>query len=246
MGATAPHLVARRQTPRLRGKDNRRGNLYAINADGGGKPERLTTSDSEQTPSSWASDQHDRVPAAAGLTAVPTGIWVLPMEGEPQGRRLFLESRFNLSYPEFSPDGRWMAYVSNESGAAEVYVQPYPGPGEKIRISTAGGLEPIWTANGRELLYRASPVRPAGFSPRRSAPCLRFGPTRLACCSRPRPVSTIDDAGPKLGCQRRRPAVPPAAARRINGQAGHRDARRAELGRRVEAPRPGEVAVSPG
>jgi Tol biopolymer transport system component len=69
---------------------------------------------------------------------------------------LFLESRFNLTHPEFSPDGHWMAYVSIESGAAEVYVQPYPGPGEKTRISTAGGTEPIWTANGRELLYRAS------------------------------------------------------------------------------------------
>lgn len=42
-----------------------------------------------------------------------------------------------------------------ESGAPEVYVQPYPGPGEKTRISTAGGTEPIWTANGRELLYRS-------------------------------------------------------------------------------------------
>jgi hypothetical protein len=49
-----------------------------------------------------------------------------------------------------------MAYVSNESGTYEVYVQAYPGPGEKIRISTAGGFDPIWTAKGRELLYRSS------------------------------------------------------------------------------------------
>jgi hypothetical protein len=48
-----------------------------------------------------------------------------------------------------------MAYVSPESGTNEVYVQPYPGPGEKHRISTQGGVEPIWTANGRELLYRS-------------------------------------------------------------------------------------------
>jgi hypothetical protein len=68
---------------------------------------------------------------------------------------LFLESRFTLWFPEFSPDGRWIAYVSNEVGSPEVYVQPYPGPGQKIRISTTGGSEPIWTANGRELLYRS-------------------------------------------------------------------------------------------
>ena len=82
-----------------------------------------------------------------------SGIWVLPMEGDRKPW-LFLESRFTLKYPEFSPDGRWMAYVSDESGADEVYVQPYPGPGEKIRISTEGGSAPIWTKDGTELLFR--------------------------------------------------------------------------------------------
>ena len=59
-------------------------------------------------------------------------------------------------FPELSPDGRWMAYVSVESGRAEVYVQPYPGPGAKVQISTAYGAEPIWTARGRELLFRSA------------------------------------------------------------------------------------------
>jgi serine/threonine-protein kinase len=124
--------------------------LYAINADGGGKPERLSASG---LPSSWAPTTN----AIAFLQRTPagsTGIWVLPMEGD-HTPRLFIESRFTLWFPELSPDGHWMAYVSNESGAAEVYVQPYPGPGEKTRVSTAGGVEPIWTANGRELLYRS-------------------------------------------------------------------------------------------
>ena len=48
-----------------------------------------------------------------------------------------------------------MAYVSNESGTYEVYVQPYLGPGDKIRISPAGGMDPIWGAKGRELFYRS-------------------------------------------------------------------------------------------
>jgi hypothetical protein len=68
----------------------------------------------------------------------------------------FYESAYPLAAPEFSPDGTWIVYSSTESGAPEVYVQPYPGPGEKIRISTAGGYEPIWVRTGRELLYRAS------------------------------------------------------------------------------------------
>jgi serine/threonine-protein kinase len=127
-------------------------NLFVINADGSGKPERLTTSDHTQTPSSWTA------PANAIVFLQRTqpdtnGIWVLPLNGA-RTPTLFLESRFSLSHPEVSPDGRWMAYVSNESGTHEVFVQPYPGPGEKVRISTAGGTEPVWNPNGRELLYR--------------------------------------------------------------------------------------------
>ncbi len=54
----------------------------------------------------------------------------------------------------FSPDGRWLAYVSDESGRDEVYMQPFPGPGGKRQISTEGGREPVWARNGRELFYR--------------------------------------------------------------------------------------------
>jgi len=67
----------------------------------------------------------------------------------------FLQTPFNESVPRFSPDGRWLAYISNESGRYEVYVQPYPGPGGKWQISTDGGTEPVWNRNGRELFYRS-------------------------------------------------------------------------------------------
>jgi hypothetical protein len=67
----------------------------------------------------------------------------------------FLHAPFVEGAPEFSPDGRWMAYVSDESGRFEVYVQPYPGPGGKWQISTDGGAEPKWNPNGRELFYRS-------------------------------------------------------------------------------------------
>jgi Tol biopolymer transport system component len=126
-------------------------NLHVINADGSGKPERLTTSEFTQQPSSWAAGTNTIAFLQRPRPGV-SGIWVLPMEGRQP--KLFLESRFGLSHPEFSPDGRWLAYVSTESGSQEVYVQAYPGGGEKIRISTNGGMEPVWSANGRELFYR--------------------------------------------------------------------------------------------
>ena len=64
-----------------------------------------------------------------------------------------LQTDANEMSPEFSPDGRWLAYVSNESGREEVYAQPYPGPGERQLISNNGGEQPSWAPNGRELFY---------------------------------------------------------------------------------------------
>jgi hypothetical protein len=80
-------------------------------------------------------------------------IWVLRLSDHKA--QPFLQSRFNESAPCFSPDGRWLAYVSDESGRIEVYVQPYPGPGGKWQISTEGGTEPVWNPNGKELFYRS-------------------------------------------------------------------------------------------
>jgi Tol biopolymer transport system component len=88
-------------------------------------------------------------------------IWVLrmgdPSAGSGQVRKAqpFLRTRFDEAVPRFSPDGRWMAYISDESGRYEIYVQPYPGPGGKWQISTEGGTEPAWNPNGRELFYRS-------------------------------------------------------------------------------------------
>ncbi|MGO9257682.1 MAG: TolB family protein [Bryobacteraceae bacterium] len=64
------------------------------------------------------------------------------------------DTAFSEGDGEVSPDGRWLAYSSTESGSYEVYVQPFPGPGGKVRISTAGGQSPRWSKNGRELFYR--------------------------------------------------------------------------------------------
>ncbi len=81
-------------------------------------------------------------------------VWVLPTFGDAKPYPL-LKSRFNELLPMVSPDGRYIAYLSNESGRNEVYVQTFPNPGGKWQISTAGGTEAKWRADGKELYYRS-------------------------------------------------------------------------------------------
>jgi len=125
--------------------------LFLINPNTPGEPERLlTTGDDFMVASSWT--------AAGDLLAVlqstvdENRILVVPVNGD-RTPRVFLKTPYNIGFPEFSPDGRWIAYVSNETGTNEVWVRPYPGPGEKIPISNEGGTIPVWTPDGRELLY---------------------------------------------------------------------------------------------
>jgi eukaryotic-like serine/threonine-protein kinase len=82
-------------------------------------------------------------------------IWVAPASGG-QAPRPFLQSPFGEYAGRLSPDGRWLAYASNESGRDEVYVVPYPGPGGKWQISTAGGNFPRWRADGKELFFQGA------------------------------------------------------------------------------------------
>ena len=79
-------------------------------------------------------------------------LWVLPLSGDRQPKP-YLQSEFSEGNGQFSPDGRWVAYISDESGRLEVYVQPFPGPGAKWQISTDGGILPKWRADGKELFY---------------------------------------------------------------------------------------------
>ena len=80
-------------------------------------------------------------------------IRVLRMDGSGTIRD-FVAGPFDQRGPAFSPDGRWLAYTSNETGRDEVYVQAYPGPGSKSQISTGGGSQPVWSRDGKELFYR--------------------------------------------------------------------------------------------
>jgi serine/threonine protein kinase/Tol biopolymer transport system component len=75
-------------------------------------------------------------------------------EGKAEPRPLF-QGPFGERAARFSPDGRWLAYTSNESGRDEVYVQAFPGPGGKWQVSAEGGAQPVWARSGRELFYRS-------------------------------------------------------------------------------------------
>jgi Tol biopolymer transport system component len=92
----------------------------------------------------------------AFVLSVPSGaeLWTVPLEGRPTPAR-YLANGFNLAHPALSPDGRWMAYDSDESGRVEVYVQSFPDPSlKRWKVSPQHGSEPIWTRDGRELVYR--------------------------------------------------------------------------------------------
>ncbi len=126
-------------------------NLYWKAVNGAGEEERLTTSENLQTPESVSLDgkwlAYYEIDPKTG-----EDIWVLPLEGERKPQA-FLKTAFSELNPHFSPDGRWMAHTSNESGRFEIYAQPFPGPGARVQISTEGGTDPVWSRNGRELFY---------------------------------------------------------------------------------------------
>ena len=81
------------------------------------------------------------------------GVWALPMQGDRQPRPLS-RTEFPEGAGKFSPDGKRVVYCSMESGKAEIYVQPWPGPGPKIQISSEGGMDPMWRRDEKEIFYR--------------------------------------------------------------------------------------------
>ena len=126
-------------------------NIYWKFVDGSGEAEQLTKGENAQYPSSWSPDgkvlAFYESDAKSGFD-----IWVLPLGDEPQP---FLKTQFMEWGPMFSPDGRWIAFTSNRSGSAEVYVTSYPEPGNLILVSTGGGSKPVWAPSGEELFYRS-------------------------------------------------------------------------------------------
>ncbi len=129
-------------------------NLYQKLSNGAGGEELLLSSDTSKFVTDWSPDGRFIVYEDQGR-GTGTDLWVLPLSGDRKPTP-FLRTEFNESQGQFSPDGRWMAYSSNESGRVEVYVQAFPASGGKWQISTAGGSYPRWRRDGKELFYRAA------------------------------------------------------------------------------------------
>jgi eukaryotic-like serine/threonine-protein kinase len=126
-------------------------NLYSQTYDGSSPMERLTTSEYYQEAGSWSPDGKT-VALVEGHPDTNYDIAVLDIAS---GRVTpFLNSKFSEESPDLSSDGRWIAYSSDESKRDEVYVRPFPGPGMKQQVSTEGGVQPLWSGDGRQLFYR--------------------------------------------------------------------------------------------
>ena len=128
-------------------------NLYSIAADGSTSPEQLTDGTEWSIATAW-------LPDGSGIlfgrqdAAASSDLWLL-RPGEATPEQPLLTGPFWEDDGRVSPDGRWLAYTSNESGVSEVYVRSYPDLGVKLAISSGGGSTPRWAPNGRELFYRS-------------------------------------------------------------------------------------------
>jgi len=126
--------------------------LYVKPASGSTSEELLLKTSNTKLPTDWSSD--GKLILYVELNAKgKNDIWILPLEGD-RTPRPFLQDAFNKRGARFSPDGKWIAYSSDESGQDQVYVRPYPGPGgAKYQVSPAGGNQPRWRRDGKELFY---------------------------------------------------------------------------------------------
>ena len=126
-------------------------NLYRKRADGADEPERLLdASDDLRAPSSLSSDGSKIIFTQTRMT---TGQDVMVLDVDSGSAEVLLGSPFAELGGNLSPDDRWLAYLSDESGLNEVYVRPFPGPGGAIPISSQGGSEPLWSPTRQELYY---------------------------------------------------------------------------------------------
>jgi Tol biopolymer transport system component len=126
-------------------------NLYLKTVGGEGQIDTLLIRNGSQYPHSFSPDGKH----LAFYEATPTtgrDIWVLTVDGSEPPRAL-VQTQYNERMPSIAPNGSWFAYVSNQSESDEVYVERFPQGGSRIRVTTEGGRDPVWTENGNELVF---------------------------------------------------------------------------------------------
>jgi serine/threonine protein kinase len=124
--------------------------VYLRPSEGGGTEEQIDTSSSVRIITDWSHD--GKYIATERYGAAKGDIWMIPRSGEKKPFA-FLQTQFNEGEARFSPDGRWVAYSSNETGQVEVFVRPFPGPGTGVKVSSSGGYTPKWNPDGKEIYY---------------------------------------------------------------------------------------------
>jgi hypothetical protein len=128
--------------------------LFERRADGTGSEELILESESFKYPTDWSADGR-YVAYSSNSSTQKTSVWILPRVGDRKPF-VFLQGDHNAGEGRFSPDGRWMAYTSDESGRAEIYVTSFPEATSKWQVSLAGGTSPRWRRDGKELFYLAA------------------------------------------------------------------------------------------
>lgn len=125
--------------------------LYERAVSGAGTEAVLWESSESKNASDWSSDGR-WFSFAIQSPKTARDLWVLPLDGEKKPIAI-AQTASEEGDGRFSPDGRWIAYQSNESGRFEIYIQSFPGPGGRSQISTGGGTSPQWRRDGKELFY---------------------------------------------------------------------------------------------
>ena len=125
--------------------------LYQRMSNGLGEAEPILLSDERTHPEDWSSDGQFLLYNASSAGKL-SDVRALTLSGDREAFTV-LSSQFREEQAQISPSRRWIAYTSNESGSFQVYVQGFPNPREKVRISTAGGIQPRWRSDGKELFY---------------------------------------------------------------------------------------------
>jgi serine/threonine-protein kinase len=131
--------------------------LHWTRADGRAPSELLIKSPLNLLPAAWAPGDRQLLYYSIAAAGADTKVWLKDVSDGGAPRELARALPF-MGGVDLSPDGRWMAYHTQESGQQQIYVEAFPGPGQRIPISPDGGGSPVWSANGRELVY-ARPLR---------------------------------------------------------------------------------------